>query len=401
MRILLLSPRQCWPLLSGAKLREYYLARALGEQAELTHVHFAEPGLLPLSRSDLPFCREVISVSRPRAYTPWKIARGLTGHWPLPVLNYTSSEMSSAISRVARGQRYDLIHLDSIHMAAYVKPIAEAVGGAPRVVYNWHNIESEIMRRYRGGSLRGAYSAITTRKMERLERSTLRSGFGHVVCSERERKLLLQIAPAARIAVVANGVDTEYFADAEAAPPSRKDFVFVGLMNYHANVEAAVAFAREVWPRLRSRLPGSSLTLVGATPHPAVLALRDLAGVKVTGTVPDVRPYYRQALAAIVPLRTGGGTRLKILEAMAAGVPVVSTALGAEGLDVTPGENIVLADPTDPDAWVRELSRIAESEPWRQQLTVSARKLVCERYDWTILGESFCRACREWLESVA
>jgi glycosyltransferase involved in cell wall biosynthesis len=222
-----------------------------------------------------------------------------------------------------------------------------------------------------------------------------------VVCSEREREHLREIAPSARVAVAPNGVDTAYFAETEApaAPPTR--IVFVGLMNYHSNVEAAVAFTRDVWPRLRSRLPGCSLTLVGATPDPAVLALREVAGVEVTGTVPDVRPYYREALAAIVPLRSGGGTRLKILEAMAASVPVVSTAFGAEGLEVAPGENILLADPMDPDAWVRELARLAESESWRRQLTASARQLVRERYDWTILGESLCATYRAWLEGAA
>jgi glycosyltransferase involved in cell wall biosynthesis len=404
MRILFLSPRQCWPPLGGAKLREYYFARALGQQADLTHVHFTEPGAAPLSRADLPFCHHVIAVPKPHAYTPWRIARGLAGRWPLPVLNYTSNQMSAALYHAAYGQRYDLVHMDSIHMAGCLAPLAEAVGATPRIVYNWHNIESELMRRYRAGAgspLRRLYSAVTARKMKRLERSILRSAFGHVVCSERERKQLREMAPAACIAVVSNGVDTAYFADAEAPAGSRNRIVFVGLMNYHSNVEAALAFTREVWPRLRSRLPGCSLTLVGATPDPAVLALREVAGVEVTGTVPDVRPYYREALAAIVPLRTGGGTRLKILEAMAAGVPVVSTAFGAEGLDVTPGENILLADPMDAATWVRQLAGLAESESWRRQLTAAARQLVRERYDWTILGESLCKTYLEWLESAA
>lgn len=404
MRILFLSPRQCWPPRSGAKLREYYFARALGQQADLTHLHFTEPGAAPLSQADLPFCRNVIAVPKPRGYTAWNIARGLIGRWPLPVRNYTSDEMAAALFHAAYGQRYDLVHLDSIHMAAYLEPLAEAMGATTRIVYNWHNIESELMRRYQAGAgsvIRRLYSAVTARKMERLERSTLRSAFGHVVCSERERQKLHRMAPAARVAVVPNGVDTAYFADTKAPAASRNRIVFVGLMNYHSNVEAAVAFTREVWPGLRSRLPGCVLTLVGATPDPAVLALRDVASVEVTGTVPDVRPYYREALAAIVPLRTGGGTRLKILEAMAAGVPVVSSAIGAEGLDVAPGENILLADPADPDAWVRKLAGLAESESCRRQLTACARHLVRERYDWTILGESLCKTYREWLEIAA
>lgn len=403
MRILFLSPRQCWPPLSGAKLRDFYLARALGQQADLTYVHFVDPGMPPLTRGELPFCRDVISVPKPRAYTPLQMARGLAGRWPLPVLNYTSDEMTAALVRLARGARYDLLHLDSIHMAGCLRALAAALGSAPRAVYDWHNIESEIMRRYSGAAgspLRRLYAAWTAGKLARLERSTLSAAFGHLVCSERERRQLLALAPAARIAVVENGVDAAYFsAQAPGSAPDR--ILFVGLMSYHANVEAAVAFTRAVWPRLREKLPACRLTLVGADPAAAVLALRAIPGVEVTGTVPDVRPYYSHALAAIVPLRTGGGTRLKILEAMAAGVPVVSSALGAEGLQVEPGRNILLADPDDTQAWLQALTSLAASEARRRALATAARELVRERYDWTILGRCLWETYQQWLENAA
>src|SRR5205085_8351398 len=143
---------------------------------------------------------------------------------------------------------------------------------------------------------------------------------------EQERQQLLKLAPGARISVIDNGVDTTYFSEG-AAGSEKNRILFVGSMNYHPNIEAAVAFARELWPALKKHMPGYKLTILGANPDPAVIALRELDGVEVTGTVPDVRPYYREALAAIVPLRSGGGTRLKILEAMAAGVPVISSEL--------------------------------------------------------------------------
>jgi glycosyltransferase involved in cell wall biosynthesis len=122
-----------------------------------------------------------------------------------------------------------------------------------------------------------------------------------------------------------------------------------------------------------------------------------MEGVTVTGTVPDVRPYYHDALAAIVPLRTGGGTRLKILEAMAAGVPVVSTPLGAEGLAVTPGENILLADPDDAETWVNHLEQLTGSAPARKALSASALELVRTTYDWAILGRKLCNTYEGWL----
>jgi glycosyltransferase involved in cell wall biosynthesis len=203
----------------------------------------------------------------------------------------------------------------------------------------------------------------------------------------------------ARVAVIANGVDTAYFA--EAGPPRKQNrIVFVGLMSYYPNIEAAVTFSNKIWPRLQDQLPGYTLTFVGANPVPAVMQLRDIAGVEVTGTVPDLRPYYRDALAAIIPLRTGGGTRLKILEAMASGVPVVSTALGAEGLSVEPGKNILMADADDAESWLRALAGLAESKPRRRELTSAALQLVRHEYDWTSLGESLCKIYADWLDQA-
>jgi polysaccharide biosynthesis protein PslH len=402
MRILFLSPRQCWPPLSGAKLRDYHLARSLGQQAEVTYLHFTDPGSPPLTRSDLPFCSEVIAVPKPRAYSPASIAKGLAGRWPLPVLNYTSKEMFAALRGVTLHRRYDLVHLDSIHMAGYEDAITRDLDATPRFVYNWHNIESALMRRYSKGisSLpRRVYATWTASRLEQLERRILETAFGHIVCSETERESLQQISPQARIAVIDNGVDTKYFAGAAGSGP-RNRIVFVGKMDYHPNVDAAVFFARQVWPAVRKRLPGCGLILAGANPGPAVLALREIEGVEVTGTVPDVRPYYRDAIAAVVPLRSGGGTRLKILEAMAAGVPVVSTEIGAEGLAVTPGSDIVFADSGDTEAWVRELAALAESEPRRDELAAAGLELVRRRYDWEILGKSLYETYRLWLEQA-
>ena len=400
MRILFISPRQCWPPISGAKLRDYHLARALGQQAGLTYAHYLDPGAKPLTRADLPFCRDVVSIPKPRTYTLRKIARGLVGHWPLPVLNYTSDEMVAALSDAVLSETYDLIHLDSIHMMGCLEPIASALGSKARVVYDWHNIESEAMWRYSrsvNSPVHRCYAALTARRLERLEYSILSSALGHVVCSDRERQHLLTLAPDARIAVLNNGVDTEYFS--EPVPEViRNRIVFVASMNYRPNIEAAVAFTHAVWPRLREQLPGCRLTLVGADPGRAVLDLRKVPGVEVTGTVADVRPYYHQALAAIVPLRSGGGTRLKILEAMAAGVPVISSELGVEGLGVEPGKNILLADPDDSEAWIRGLSGLAESESRRRNLTAAAKQLVEEHYDWKILCRSLFETYRQWLE---
>ena len=397
MRILFLSPRQPLPARSGAKLREYHFLRALGNAAEVTYLYFADPGAEPLAKRDLPFCREVVSVPKPTAYGLTKSAAGLLGRWPLPVLNYTSAPMSAAVSRAADGVDFDFIHLDSIHMIRYA--IAAAQQNARiKAVYNWHNIESEAMRRFAATSPSAAkrwYARQTAHKLERLEREILRSAFAHIVCSERERAQLAAMDPKARVVTVENGVDTSYFA-CDGEQPAKSRIVFVGTMDYFPNSDGAIFFANQIWPRVREKMPAAEWTIVGANPGPAVLALGNLPGILVTGMVPDVRPYYRGAMAAVVPLRTGGGTRLKILEAMAAGVPVVSTPLGAEGLDVEHGENLLLASATDPDAWVAMLTRLAQSAQVRERLRTASLQLVRSRYDWDVLGAKLAALYATW-----
>jgi len=175
----------------------------------------------------------------------------------------------------------------------------------------------------------------------------------------------------------------------------RRRVLFVGSMRYHANVEAAVAFTRTVWPGIRERFPEWRLTLAGSDPAPAVVALSGEPHVEVTGTVDDLRPFYSEAIAAIVPLRTGGGTRLKILEAMAAGAPVVSTPLGAEGLAVSPGMDILIAE-KDED-WLRRLSALSTDGDLWNGLAEAGRRLATTRYDWESLGQSLYETYCHWL----
>ena len=393
LKILFLSPRQCWPTRSGAKLREYHFLHALSRDADVDYAYFVDPGSSPLSQVELPLCREVVPVPKPGAYTIGQKLAGLVGKWPLPILNYTSPMMMDAVGKLLSKNRYDLIHLDSIHMIRY------AEGAGTPVVYNWHNIESEAMKRFArtvGSGPKSWYARVTADKMEALERQMLRDDFGHIVCSERERIELSRISPGARVSVVENGVDTAHFQTGHGTSRA-KNIVFVGTMDYYPNVEAAISFVANIWPSIRNMVPGIQLAIVGANPTQAVRDLGQTPGITVTGTVLDVRPYYQNALAALVPLRTGGGTRLKILEAMAAGVPVVSTPLGAEGLAVTPDTDILMANPDDVAAWTNHLVRLANESTLVDSLASAGLELVKSRYDWQILGRKLTQTYATWL----
>lgn len=390
MRILYFSSRDCWPPNTGARIRDYYLTREMGREASV--VYFGLPNIDDGREAAPPApevsgIQEMVLVPKQARYTPWKLLRGLCGPEPVTVLNCETPQGKRELARLLEAGRFDTVQMEGVHLIGYL-PILRAASNRPRVVCDWHNIESEIMRRYSGSipsRTRRWYARRTAHLLEQAENRLLNSCDAHVVVSQRERRQLLARVPGAQVHVVGNGVDTAYF-NAAAGAAERADIVFVGSMNYHANIDAAVWMAREVWPAVRLQNPALRLCLVGCDPAPEVRALSAVEGVVVTGTVEDLRPYYGRALAAVAPLRSGSGTRLKILEAMAAGVPVVSTTLGAEGLEVQPGRDFIVADSAAEMS--RALLDLARDAGARQRLIASARGVVESLYDWSALARS-------------
>lgn len=452
MNLLHFVPRESWPLNTGARLRNYHLARELSRRARVTFLGFADDGEQAANKAAHPtpdnqhsqtadasgrqsraaastqpdlerplekpadFYERVITVSRDKGYTPAKIIRGALGRTPLPVLNYTTDAMKRELAQALDAHQFEIVQVESVHLANYL-PIIRAARSRPLVICDWHNIESELMRRYSEHAptiLHRAYSRKTSGQLAALELHVLREFDAHLVVSDRERDKLLNLAPEARVFLIENGVDTGYYSDerirqaharwlagrvpdaestaAEAGTASGSDsswanrILFVGSMDYHANVDGVVDFARNVWPLLRREKPDLIFTIVGRDPAPEVRRLVEIPGIEVTGTVEDVRPYYYEAQAAVIPLRVGGGSRLKILEAMAAGVPVVSTRLGAEGIEARSGESIVLTE-TNEDLRAA-LIELTGNDERRRKLATAARALACARYDWAQLGAS-------------
>src|SRR6266852_5650558 len=407
MRILQFAPRVCWPLNTGAKLRNYHLARVLSERAQVSLVAFTDDPAVTLPSEN--FYRQIMTVGRDQAYSFRKVLRGALGRTPLPLLNYTTNEMKQMLARVLSENDFDFVQVESIHLMAYL-PAIRAARSRPLVICDWHNIESELMQRYserERSFLRRKYARRTARQLGVLEQRASHDFDAHVTVSDRDRQRLLQLNPAAKAFVIENGVDGAQYSDEQIekaytawhshnASQSPR-MLFVGSMDYHANIGGVVDFAREVWPGLHDSRPELVFTIVGRDPATEVLELRSIAGIEVTGSVDDVRPYYREAIAAIVPLKVGGGSRLKILEAMAAGVPVISTTLGAEGLEVQRDENILIADTKE--QLVDAISSVVENEARRNDLSTAGRALVASRYDWSSLGASLFRAYEDLLAS--
>jgi glycosyltransferase involved in cell wall biosynthesis len=398
LRLLYFAPHQALPINTGGRLRDYQLARQLGARCSVTFAEMRH-GREERRKSSGQFGLEsVITLNKGRTYSPSKILRGLVGPIPVTVLNCWSPRMASQLTDAFRSYQFDSVQVEGVHLMEYL-PVIHKTFGTREIVIDWHNIESELMWRYAGTPL-DRFKKLAARRtailIERAEERLLNACATHTVTSERERQKLLARRPGANIKVVPNGVDVTYYSSDEMARAtsqsggdhSEKTIVFVGSMDYHANVDAVMWFSRTIWPEIAKKYPDCHFTIVGRDPGTEV---RSLASdrIQVTGTVDDVRPFYAAAVVAVVPIRSGGGTRLKILEAMAAGVPVVSTRLGAEGIDAEHDNHILLAD-SIPEM-TAAIIRIISSPELRSRLVAAARTLVVDRYDWSVIGEQLYR----------
>jgi glycosyltransferase involved in cell wall biosynthesis len=396
MEVLYFATHPLWPLTSGNRLRDYYLAKHLGSHFQLTFVEMCNPNEQPSQPPDHPGFKRLISLSKGTSYTPGKILHGMAGPTPLTVLNYFDRRSASQLASVLAQGGFDLVQVEGVFLSEYL-PVIQAAPNCPAILVDWHNIESELMWRYSDKTPswpKRLAARRTAALLERAELALLQTCGTHTVTSTREREKLLTKCPSANIHVVPNGVDLNYFyqtaqaRQSESLSSTNRSLLFVGSMDYHANIDAVTWFVNSAWPEIAQRHPQLNLIIAGRNPSREVLRLTS-DRVQVTGTVEDVRPFYRSALAVIVPLRVGGGTRLKILEAMAAGVPVVSTHLGAEGIDIVHNVHVLFADTSAEIA--DAIDNLARSSELCRRLVEAARNLVIDHYDWTVLGEALYR----------
>ncbi|MFL6110025.1 MAG: glycosyltransferase [Catenulispora sp.] len=416
MRILWLKSDLLLPLDKGGKLRTWHLMRQLARRHEISYLAFADP---EQPRADIDGMREVAAdvVTIPRR-DPAKgtvafyvdAARHLMNPLPYAVGKYISAAYRRALDDLLTGNSFDIIVCD------FLPPAVNMPAELPcPVVLFTHNVEAEIWRRHAetaanvvGRTLYG----IQHRRMHRFEQATLARFDAVLAVSEADRQTFGRLYPGAArrpIPVIPTGVDTAFFAPAgagpdHASPPASRELVFTGSMDWLPNEDAMVFFCREILPLIRAEEPEVTLSIVGRAPTPAVRKLAsDYAGVSVTGRVDDVRPAMRDAAVYVVPLRIGGGTRLKIFEAMSMAKAVVSTVVGAEGLPVIHGEHLLLAD--EPRAFARGVVRLLRDIERRRAIEQAARHLVVSQYDWAVvagdLEEALARVARRAVPRVA
>lgn len=396
MRILWLKSDLLLPLDKGGKLRTWHLMRHLARRHEITYLAFADPDQ---PRAEVDGMREVAArVETVPRREPAKrslrfnVEAALRVLDPLPyaVGKYRSAAYRQRLRALLAERPFDLIVCDFLPPAVNLPRHLPC----PAVLFT-HNVESEIWRRHaetKSSAVARALYAMQHRRMLRYEGGALRRFDGVLAVSDADRETFARLYPGAvkrPVQVVSTGVDTDYFAPPAVRSPQsavRNELIFTGSMDWLPNEDAMLFFCRDILPLIRAGEPGVRLTIAGRAPTPAVKKLADDPAVTVTGRVDDVRPYMKDAAVYIVPLRIGGGTRLKIFEAMAMGKAVVSTTVGAEGLPVTSGEHVVLAD--DPRAFAATVVGLMRNPERRARLEAAARALVVERYDWSaVAGE--------------
>lgn len=386
MKLLFLSPYLPYPPQSGAPRRVHGMLNELSRRHEVSLLAFTAPGEAneETLRALGQYCTRVVTVENDRVDRALTLnprrKRGIQLRSLLHVhsyerLIYGHPDFQRALDALVAGGDFDVVTMESALMGGYSLP------GSARLVLDEHNIEYDILARTSSRerpSLRKLYSRANYLKLRREERAAWAQFDGVTLTSERDEEMLRRDSPNTRTAVIPNGVDTELFRPS-ADPTEPGMILFFGAINYYPNTEGLLYFLDEVFPRVRAMHEGARLWIVGQQPPPAIVE-RAGEDVIVTGLVDDVRPYIERAAVIIAPLRIGGGTRLKIVEAMAMGKPIVATGLGAEGLEITDGEDILLAD--TPEEFAAQVVRVLDDADLARRLGEAARQRAESRYTW-------------------
>jgi glycosyltransferase involved in cell wall biosynthesis len=356
--------------------------RQLARRHEVTLLSYA----LPEEGEDVAALAAELTVRVvERSASPTKAKRAvqllsLASQLPYACREVRSQQMQRAIDELCARVQFDVIQLESVLACQFSLP------AGPKKLLDEHNIEYELLRRQseqERSSIRRVYSRVEHARVRRFEQSAWKRVDGCLVTSERELEIVRRHAPEIAAAVVPNGVDLEYF-QATDRPIEPFSAVFNGVLDYRPNVDAALYLVDQIWPLVLEGCPQAQLSLVGRTPASEKRRLRR-PGVTVTGEVADLRPYLDRAAVVAVPIRIGGGTRLKVVESLALGKAIVSSSLGCEGIAVTPGRDLLIAD--DPRSFAERILELFANEALRRELGRNGRALVEHEYSWDLAGE--------------
>ena len=396
--MLFVSPRFLFPVDSGGKIRTTQMLRGLkGGAFEITLLCPASAAERETYGAEIDsVCDRLTSWAGGRSAWSKKLDRlaALFSSLPIPVATDRSARGRDLVkAELARG--YDVVVFDFAH-AAVLAPLPLRT---PSVLFT-HNVEAEIFKRHAEVN-KGPLALLWRdqfRKMRRFEHDALAMFDGVIAVSTRDADVFARDYGSRNVHTIGTGVDLDYFS--HSAPAETTRVVFTGSMDWLANRDGIEFLLDSVWPLLLARNPAASMCVVGRDPPPSLVRKARQAGVdwQFTGFVDDVRPYVREASIYVVPLRVGGGTRLKVYEAMGLGCPVISTAIGVEGLPLTPGEHYLLAD--DAAGLADAMARLLADAELRVRLSANARRFVEESCSYRAVARQFENICETVLRGT-
>ena len=417
MKLLFITPQLPFPPHQGTTIRNYNLIASLSQKHTidlLTFTPTGEPiaGEHPLYR----FCRRIGVAAEPRRSAALRILDTVRSPLPDMALRLESKAMRALVQAWITGASaanghpnpdhdihprhdihpgYDIVQVEGIEVAQYGRQAVEhpaREAHRPALIFDDHNCEYLLQKRNAMTDLRtparwpaALYSLVQWRKLVRYERAICRVADAVAAVSDADRQALRQLDGAANIHIVSNGINMDEYPVHPAAPAKAEArLLFTGKMDYRPNIDAVLWFCRHVLPLIQRQFPNVILQIVGMNPHPRLDEIRHMPGVEITGAVASIQPYMEAATVYVIPLRVGGGTRFKALEAMASGKAIVSTRLGVEGIPVQHEQELLLADTPNEfaAAVMRLLQDNATSTRLAAQLGQRARVFAAAHYDW-------------------
>jgi glycosyltransferase involved in cell wall biosynthesis len=394
MRILWVKAGKLLPVDTGGKIRSYNLLRHLAAHHELTLLSYyggqSDTGYEEAIRAHFTGAVTVCTgVPDDGLAARLHYLRHVPSTAPYAVTKFTSPRVRTLIARWFNEHRFDVAVCDFLSASLNFPDRLST----PSVLFQ-HNVESVLWQRqatHESGRIKRAAFQLEARKMAGYEQRTVARFPQIIAVSDRDREAMAGMVDPSRITVVPTGVDVERYRAAASSRATQPVVMFLGSMDWEANIDAVEYFCRDMWPSIRQSIPDAMFRIVGRDPHPRVRLLAS-DSVQVTGNVPSPVDHLRDAMVFVVPLRIGGGTRLKIFEAMASGRAVVSTTIGAEGLDVHDGTDVLLAD--TPEAFAHAVVTVIKNDALRHSLEERATELAA-RHDWSAIGRRFERVLRQ------
>ncbi len=393
MNILFLTPQLPFPPRQGTAIRNWGLIKHLAARHAIALLSFAEPGQTADAPELQAACRRVIAIPAPRRSRADRLRTLLSPH-PDLARRLWSPDFAHALTDLLRESHFDIIHIEGLEMAPYLLLMRRANLKSPIfIVYDAHNAEHTLQRRVFATDLRqprrwlaALYSWMQVPRLRKFEAEVCQAVHAVTCVSGEDAAALQQLVPSLRLIIVPNGIDVDEYAQytiRNTQYAARPTLLFTGKMDYRPNLDAVLWFVEDIFPRIRAARPEAQFVVVGQKPPERLQRLNGQDGIVVTGAVEDVRPFIAGAAVYVAPLRTGGGTRFKLLEAMALARPIVSTTVGAEGFAVHSERELLLADtPAEFAAAVLALL----SDPARAfALGQTGQAFVRAGYDWSVI----------------